>query len=660
VYPSRYSLGFPLLIAPVFFVLGPSYTNAIVTVFLMNLGSIALVYLIARRLVGLVGALVAAGVVVLSPLDQSLGQRILSDEPASFIVMCAFALLLVLADHSGETSNSQPPLSLRALLGYALVGGLLGFACWVRQIDLIYLPVPFAANLWTRTRTDLPTGRGLARSIAAISCVFGSWAVIQIPILWYNAKTFGSITKTGYSYWVPYWYSSPTTTFSLTYAFNEAGSVPSANGIPTSRVTTYLLALLGANVPYDLGGSITAYSPLVAGLAIVGLFALAYPFARNSIKSPQALRQIGFVLASGTAIVLTFVAYSLYFFYSPRFLDLAVLLIAIFAGGGANLLVGWLRRAADRNSRARALASIGSVTIVALLFIWQAIPEIVGTSWWQTSVVHRQLNLSPDYDLVTWFASQTADNAYLIADLSLTYFGAEEAGTKRRLVPLTDAGELPPGFTIPTLKDQPEQVLALLDDGHPVYYFGQADTFTQLAGDLPIHLRPLDALRDPFGQTRGELYRISRPIISVLSVFHQADVVPPRGNAPAVGIRTVTLGDVSHSAILAHPDSIVTFPALHVPQRAWLSFAVGIDPSCPSPSAGAHFEVAAITNAEKTAIFSRDVQPTVGSPAAGWQDEWINLQRWGGQDVKLELTTSAINGDYRCAWALWGDPAIET
>lgn len=145
------------------------------------------------------------------------------------------------------------------------------------------------------------------------------------------------------------------------------------------------------------------------------------------------------------------------------------------------------------------------------------------------------------------------------------------------------------------------------------------------------------------------------PLANSLS---RARILPPRGHVPPISVRTVLIDGVQHAAVLEHPDGQITWTSVPVPETASLRFSTGIAPACQATSAGAEFDVE-ITFAGKTdVVFRRVMEPGVSTLDRLWRDSSVDLSPWRGKDVSLSFVTKAVNGNFTCAWALWGDPRV--
>jgi hypothetical protein len=85
--------------------------------------------------------------------------------------------------------------------------------------------------------------------------------------------------------------------------------------------------------------------------------------------------------------------------------------------------------------------------------------------------------------------------------------------------------------------------------------------------------------------------------------------------------------------------------SLDVPAQARLRSAVAIHPEVwfGHPSSWVHFEVAIEAEGERTVIWERTLHPTSEPADRGWFEIDAPLDRWAGQRVELELSTSAQN-----------------
>jgi hypothetical protein len=146
---------------------------------------------------------------------------------------------------------------------------------------------------------------------------------------------------------------------------------------------------------------------------------------------------------------------------------------------------------------------------------------------------------------------------------------------------------------------------------------------------------------------------------ALLADLDAARVVLPEGNVPSIGVRDVTIGGIPHRSLLQHPTSRVSFP-LEVPPAGRLVFSIGIDPQCLPTTAGADFAVEVDDGTRSVAVFETTLKPLTRASDRVWNEKQVDLSSWQGRQVTLSLVTRPTDGDYTCAWALWGDPTIQS
>ncbi len=321
---------------PVYLLVGVRYTYAILAVLAMDLLLVVLTYVLGKRLFGTITGLLGAAIVALSPLDAHTSQLIMSDVPASALLMGSIVALTYVSWEDRPTGRWLALASPRQALLVSVAGCLFGYSLWVRQVDAFYLPafvVFLVLGAWTRTDT---WRANLTRALFGVACFLACALLFQAVVLIYNEQTFGSPLRTGYNFWVPYWYDDPRRTFSLAYAFGSAG-----------QALTYLKALFGRPEPEYTGGpNQTLYSTPVAILAGIGLPDLRTSPLSGAPNSALAERtvprglptaegrlplQFQFAILASLPVLTTFAMYSAYFFYALRFLHLAIPLVAVLA-----------------------------------------------------------------------------------------------------------------------------------------------------------------------------------------------------------------------------------------------------------------------------------------------------------------------------------------
>lgn len=661
--PSRYSVGFPLLIVPTFFILGNNYTNAILSVLALDVVSVLLVYWIGTLVFSRLAGFSAALLLAISPADRTIAQIIASDVPATTFILLALVPLVTLEAPSSDKCKRFGILPFRTCSRILVAGLLFGYCCWIRQIDVIYLPV-FALLLGL---TYYP-GRGGPSSstgylVVALFLFVIGWSLLQAPLLLYNFRTFGSIMRTGYNLWAPYWYDDLRRTFSLSYAFG-----------PNAQALEYLKDIIGISSPHpDSNGVQLLYSPVTpigALLSVVfaALGSKTVTAGRADPNSPLVSYQRApggavvpvrwrFIIISLGMVFVTVGIYATYFFYARRFLHLCIPLMSLLAGGSVSMLSQQLLRLARH--RVGVISALGAAIIAAILVIHEATGEIGDSVWWQTHILGRNLDNQAASDYLDLVAEATSPNAVVVSDYPPVLFSALERGSQRKIIPLSAGIQLGDLLSLPSFRERPDIVERIVDQGKPVYFIGDPTLFlgSQRGTETRLALTP-EAWRK-IGPRQAIVYRVLPERWSFIAMLRSATVVPPTGDVPPVGIRSLDIDNVTREAILEHPDSRIVFPNIQVPPGSSLRFFTGIDPTCSTLSAGATFAIEIDGGGGPTRVFSRTMRPLIDNRDRGWIDNRVGLSQWAGQHVDVHFITRAVEGNYTCAWAEWGDPVIE-
>src|SRR6266849_1425017 len=214
-YPTRFPLGFPMLLAPAVFVGMPPHELWRVSATAAVAG-VGVTYVAALFLTGALSAAVSALLLGLSPLYLQYATMTMSEATATALT-AVWALFLV---------------RRRSFVG---VGVVAGFACTVRLTGVVLLLGGAAAALRTGRRGLVQFGAGAALGLLpGIVAVANGW----------------STPLGGYALWMPEFYGTPTAAFSLSalthnapeYAAVLAGVAPH---LPFFSVPAALLLLLG-------------------------------------------------------------------------------------------------------------------------------------------------------------------------------------------------------------------------------------------------------------------------------------------------------------------------------------------------------------------------------------------------------------------------------
>ena len=127
----------------------------------------------------------------------------------------------------------------------------------------------------------------------------------------------------------------------------------------------------------------------------------------------------------------------------------------------------------------------------------------------------------------------------------------------------------------------------------------------------------------------------------------------PVGNAERVRIPHDHNFDY-RSGIFAPAPTTLSFP-MRLPPHARFSFSYALTEAS-RPKDKATFKVALIAEGKRNPIFKKTLDRT--HQRWHWHEARLDLSRWGGQNVILELSTDAPNTSR--GYAVWGAPVIDT
>ena len=182
-YPPRYPPGMSLLIAATMPILGRDAGVGIFVVLAGALAAVAGAYAAGAAAGGFVCGVVAALLLAIAPLHVQWSRAVMSDVPASAaVVWLAVAVMGLLRRRAGPVAH--------LLLGVACgLAGTLRYTAWV------VVPAACAA---VALCGDGTRGERLRR----VAALLAGAALGVLPLLWLNARTFGSPFHDGYGYWV--------------------------------------------------------------------------------------------------------------------------------------------------------------------------------------------------------------------------------------------------------------------------------------------------------------------------------------------------------------------------------------------------------------------------------------------------------------------------
>jgi len=322
-YPCRYTIGYPLILAAAYPLLGHRPERLCLVTALTALVAIAGLYILTLWAFDRPSAILAGLLLATSPHFLGLSTCVLSDVPA-----LAVAVLAALAFLYAQEKES--------LVASALCGLLAGLALTIRATNGAILVGMLAAALLVRPRR-LQFARVMAFAIG-----FSAFPGLQA---WVNLHYLGSPLSTGYVFWWPEAYSSVFTAFELRFLF-----VPWDSSYQHGNLVAYALAMLGLDgllgqlnlgTEYrTLTASRYAFYPFpVAVFATLGVF-FAIRRKRRTASTMRAL-YLGFGFLASLLLI-----YLFYFYVDPRFLLPAFFIVFAAAGWGlvsANrrLEMGW-------------------------------------------------------------------------------------------------------------------------------------------------------------------------------------------------------------------------------------------------------------------------------------------------------------------------------
>ncbi|HEV7734135.1 MAG TPA: glycosyltransferase family 39 protein [Candidatus Binatia bacterium] len=297
-YVPRYPFGFSVLLAPALAVWDVGPGSGVAMVLLTAAGAIAGAWALGIVAGGIPGAIVAASIVAFSPLHARWSTTVMSDVPSSCgVAWLAYAALVSLRRRRGPVA-------------WALVGLGLGFLATIRMSNGLLVPPIVAMLIVARDRSR----RERVTSIVALG--LGTLAAL-LPLLVYQAYTFGGPLRTGYGFWAPI----------VGFAWRFLRDPPEGGGtLPNLWYYARLLAGDGA-----------LYGVAVAAMVAVGGVAAA--------RGDSDRRRVLWLGVGFTVLMLW--SYGIFFWQEDRYLlPVLPLLAAIAAAGVASTVPVSLRAVA--------------------------------------------------------------------------------------------------------------------------------------------------------------------------------------------------------------------------------------------------------------------------------------------------------------------------
>jgi 4-amino-4-deoxy-L-arabinose transferase-like glycosyltransferase len=217
-YPTRYLIGYPLILAAAYPLLGHRPGRLCLVTALTALVAIAGLYLLTLWAFDRPSAILAGLLLATSPHFLGLSTCVMSDVPSLAVVILS-ALAFLYAEEK------------ESLVASALCGLLAGLAVIIRVTNGALLAAMLAAALLVQPRR-LRFGQVIAFAIG----------LAPFPGLqaWVNLHYLGSPLSNGYAFWLPMSYSSNFKPFKLSYLV-----VPADPTYQHGNFVTYAIAMLG-------------------------------------------------------------------------------------------------------------------------------------------------------------------------------------------------------------------------------------------------------------------------------------------------------------------------------------------------------------------------------------------------------------------------------
>ena len=354
-YPSRYSEGYPLILAVAYPILGGHVERLCLATMTIGLLAIAALYILSLTMFDRTSAFLSCAILAASPVFITYSTLVLSDVPT-----LAITILVALAFYYVSDAEDSPS-SARWIFFAALCGLLGGFTVMIRPTNATILIGIAAAMIVVRSRRRIAELFGPAIAFAIGFAIFPAWQG------WTNYRYLGGATRSGYVFWVPEVYGSFGKTFGARFLFG-----PTMPGNPHGNVISYLFILAGLDGMLGDAGDprYLLYPFAVAVFAIVGI-AMAMKSA-----SRAALRVMWFGLAFLGALL---ILYLFYFFSDIAFILPATFIIFATAGFGivtANRAMLTARSRPGKSSRD--LSFIAGVVALDVMLAFSIAAESAG------------------------------------------------------------------------------------------------------------------------------------------------------------------------------------------------------------------------------------------------------------------------------------------
>ena len=396
-YPPRYTVGYPMMLAVAYPILGHRPERLYAVTVLTALLAIAGLYLLTLWMFDRPSATLAALLLATSPHFLGLSTMVMSDVPALAVaVLAALAFLYALENES--------------LVASALCGLLVGLGVTIRVSNGAILIGMLAAALLVRPRRfQLAQAPTFAVGFIALPCLQA----------WLNLHYLGSIFSNGYAFWLPAFYNSAVfKTFKLSYLVAPADPI-----YRHGNFVAYALAMLGIDGLFNQLHLGTESRTLVHAryslfpFPVVVFAAIGVLWAMRNKRNASTMRALylGFIF-----LALLLIIYLPYFHVEPRFMLPASFIVFAAAGWGlvcANRKLDW---------RWTGFAVIALDVILAGAIIVETFSRITTPTPRQSELVAEVQALRPQLK-----------NAVLVSDISLQWLELIAGGEQTEFVGLS-------------------------------------------------------------------------------------------------------------------------------------------------------------------------------------------------------------------------------
>ncbi len=407
-YPSRYTEGYPLILAAAYPILGGRVERLCLATIATAMVAVAMLYILASLMFGRASAFFAGLLLAASPLFATYSTLVLSDVPTLAVTLMAALALF----HASAAEDAPLPPPGRIALA-ALCGALAGFTVMIRPTNALII-VGLGASLFAVP----PLGRsgGILRAAIAFAVGFAgfpAWQAIQ------NYRYLGGPLRSGYVFWVPEVYGSMGVTFGAQFLFG-----PTMPGNPHGNLISYLLTVAGLDGMLGDPGDPRYLVYPFAGAAFA-IFGTALALRKSDARA--VLRVTWFGLSFFAALL---AAYLFYFFTEVAFLLPGMFIIFAAAGYGivaANLALRatWAR---VRKS-ARDLVVIVGVVALDLILAFSMLAETAS----RVAVSPRPSKMAP---ALLGIGSLIEPDAAVVSNISLQFLELYLAKPRTTLIGL--------------------------------------------------------------------------------------------------------------------------------------------------------------------------------------------------------------------------------